>query len=103
MGELAKKALETIQKQGDQEIEPTKAQPLPPVGIPYTRIWSNLVQEIIWVVGGIEEVGILVQRGTKEVIYTADEIKQMKDFTPEEVKAVHATKKVFPGATITEV
>lgn len=102
MGELAKKALETIQKQGDQEIEPTKAQPLPPVGILYTRIWGNLVGEIVWVVGSTEEMTALVQRGVKEAIYTADEIRRMKTLTPEEVKVIHMTKKTFPGAEITE-
>jgi hypothetical protein len=97
MGELARKALEAMEKQAEQVIEPMKIEPMPP-----RKIWSNLLREIIWVVGSVEEMDLLVKRVLTEVIYTADEISSMKQFTPEEVKAVHATKRIFPGAAIME-
>jgi hypothetical protein len=97
MGELARKALEAMEKQGEQVIEPTKTQSVPP-----TRMWSNLLGEIVWVVDGVEEMAAMVQKRLTEVIYTSDEIRRMKAFTPEEVKAIHMTKKTFPGAAIVQ-
>ena len=42
----------------------------------------------------------LVSKGVKEVVYMAWEIPVLRGKDKESLRAVHATKKVFPGSAI---
>jgi len=47
-----------------------------------------------------EEMDALVSKGVKEVVYMAWEIPVLRGKDKESLRAVHATKKVFPGSAI---
>ena len=64
------------------------------------KIFSKLFNEEIWLVADQEEMEALVSKGVKEPIYMAWEILVLKGKDKESLKAVHATKKVFPGSAI---
>jgi hypothetical protein len=64
------------------------------------KIFSNLFNEEIWLVAGQEEMEALVSRGVKEPIYMAWEIPALRGKDKESLRAVHLTKKVFPGALL---
>ncbi|MBI5198324.1 MAG: hypothetical protein HZA19_06925 [Nitrospirae bacterium] len=61
------------------------------------RIFSEVVGELIWLVLSPEGMAY-VQPG--EVCYTPEEIKNLRDATEEEVKAVHQVKKSIGGRLI---
>lgn len=62
------------------------------------KIYSRLFNEEIYVVADQEEMEALVSKGVKEVVYVAWEIPALKGMDKERLRAVHLTKKVFPGA-----
>jgi|GEM_PF-1421428 hypothetical protein len=64
------------------------------------KIFSKLFNEEIWLVADQEEMELLVSRGIKEAIYMAWEIPVLRGKDKESLKAVHATKKVFPGSAL---
>ena len=64
------------------------------------RIFSKLFNEEIWLVADQEEMEVLVSKGVKEVIYMAWEIPALKGMDKERLRAVHLTKKVFPGSAL---
>jgi len=74
--------------------EPKKAKMAP------VKIFSNLFNEEIWLVADQEEMEALVSKGVKEAVYMAWEIPVLKGKDKESLRAVHATKKVFPGSAI---
>jgi hypothetical protein len=65
------------------------------------KIFSKLFNEEIWLVADQEEMEVLVSKGVKEAIYMAWEIPILSGKDRESLKAVHATKKVFPGSALT--
>jgi hypothetical protein len=64
------------------------------------KIFSKLFHEEIWLVADQEEMEALVSRGIKEVIYMAWEIPVLKGKDKERLRALHLTKKVFPGSAL---
>lgn len=62
------------------------------------KIFSRLFNEEIWLVADKEEMEALVSKGVKEVIYMAWEIPVLSGKDKTSLKAVHETKRVFPGA-----
>lgn len=64
------------------------------------KIYSRLFNEEIYVVADQEELEALVSKGVKEVIYIAWEIPVLKGVDKERLRAVHLTKKIFPGAAL---
>ena len=64
------------------------------------KIFSNLFNEDIWLAADQKEMEGLVLKGVKEAIYLASEISALKGRDPESLRAVHETKKVFPGSVI---
>ena len=70
------------------------------VKMPSVKIYSRLFNEEIYVVADQEELETLVLRGVKEAIYMAWEIPTLKGMDKEGLRAVHLTKKVFPGSAL---
>jgi hypothetical protein len=64
------------------------------------KIFSKLFHEEIWVVADQEEMEALVSKGVKEIVYMAWEIPVLKGMDKERLRAVHLTKKVFPGSAM---
>jgi hypothetical protein len=64
------------------------------------KIFSKLFNEEIWLVADQEEMAAMVSKGVKEPIYMAWEIPVLRGKDKESLKAVHATKKVFPGSAL---
>jgi hypothetical protein len=64
------------------------------------KIFSNLFNEKICLVADQEELETLASKGVKEAIYMAWEIPALKGMDKERLRAVHLTKKVFPGAAL---
>lgn len=62
------------------------------------KIFSKLFDEEIWLVSDPEEMEALVSKGVKEAIYVVGEIPALEGRDPESLRAVHETKKVFPGS-----
>ena len=66
----------------------------------YRIIYSRILNDFLLIVDISEQAEALQRRGVKDVIYTAQEIHELKDFPEVSVKAVHMIKKSFPGARI---
>jgi hypothetical protein len=64
------------------------------------KIYSRLFNEEMYIVADQEEMEVLVSRGVKEVLYMAWEIPVLKGMYKERLRAVHLTKKVFPGSAL---
>lgn len=58
-------------------------------------IYSRLLEDRITLVRTQAQAEELRRLGSRDVIYTADEVQALKGKTPEEVKAVHAIKAAF--------
>lgn len=66
------------------------------------KIFSNLFNESLWLVADDEEMKVMVSKGVKEAIYTAQDIVLLRERDESSLKAVHTTKKVFPGSTVVQ-
>lgn len=63
------------------------------------KIYSRLFNEEIYIVADQEEMEALVAMGIKDqAIYMAREIPLLREMGQEKLKAIHQTKKIFPGA-----
>ena len=67
-----------------------------------TKIFSQVVNDTIWVVGSTMGMDTLIAQGTTEPIYLPEEIVRLRGKTPEMIRGIHMTKMVFPGSIITE-
>ncbi|MGO8991198.1 MAG: hypothetical protein ACLQGU_17770 [bacterium] len=109
---FASELLEKMRQKGQLKIKPDplpSEKPVEPSGeiegakvkkpkMAPVKIFSKLFNGEIWLVADQEEMEALVEKGVKEVIYMAWEIPILKGKDKASLKAVHATKKVFPGA-----
>jgi hypothetical protein len=68
--------------------------------MPPVKIYSRLFNEEIYIVADQEEMETLASKGVKEVVYMAWEIPVLKGMDKERLRAVHLTKKVFPGSAL---
>jgi hypothetical protein len=64
------------------------------------KIFSRLFNEEIYVVADREEMNRLVSKGIPEAIYLAWEIPVLRGKDKESLRAIHQTKKVFPGCAL---
>ena len=64
------------------------------------KIYSKLFEEEIWLVGDKQEMETLASLGGKEAIYMIGEIPALRGKNKEHLKAVHQTKKTFPGSAM---
>ena len=104
--EIFEKMVRTGQVKGEPEPLPLE-KPVQPsqdgrsrVRMPPVKIYSKLFNEEIYVVADREEMETLASKGVKEVIYVAWEIPVLKGVDKERLRAVHLTKKVFPGSAL---
>jgi hypothetical protein len=109
---IAEKALEALRRgsphDDGNETKPSLKEVSPrfsPLGRgkkggPPVKIYSRLFNEEIYIVADREEMETLVSKGVKEVVYMAWEIPVLKGVDKERLRAVHLTKKVFPGAAM---
>lgn len=64
------------------------------------KIFSKLFEEEIYIVESREEMKSLIEKGVPEPIYLRSEIHDLLSRDRESLKAVHMTKKVFPGSAL---
>lgn len=64
------------------------------------KIYSRLFNEEIYIVADQEEMERLAAQGVREVIYMPWEIPILRGKNKEHLKAVHQTKKLFPGSAL---
>lgn len=79
---------------------PRHPQGQPSAKMASVKICSRLFNEEIWLVADQEEMEALVSKGVKEAIYMAWEIPVLKGKDRESLRAVHMTKKTFPGSAL---
>jgi hypothetical protein len=104
MRPLARKALDML-RTGQVKGEP---EPLPfasggegkKAKMAPVKIFSKLFNEEIWLVADQEEMEALVSKGVKEIIYMVWEIPLFRGKDEGSLRAVHLTKKVFPGSAM---
>jgi len=66
------------------------------------RIYSEILEAFLWVVETDEDIKSLRDRNITEPIYTADEIRQFKGITKEDLKKIHKVKEVFEKSKVEE-
>jgi len=66
------------------------------------RIYSEILEAFLWVVDTDEDIKSLRDRNITEPIYTADEIRQFKGITKEDLKKIHKVKEVFEKSKVEE-
>ena len=73
-----------------------------PIGRVAYRIYSEILEAFLWVVDTDEDIKSLRDRNITEPIYTADEIRQFKGITKEDLKKIHKVKEVFEKSKVEE-
>ncbi|MEW6163092.1 MAG: hypothetical protein AB1606_07260 [Nitrospirota bacterium] len=74
-----------------------------PIGRVSYKVWSEILQAYLWVVDTNDDMHSLRSQGISEAIYTADEIKKLKDLDKNSLKEIHKIKKVFSESTVKEI
>jgi hypothetical protein len=64
------------------------------------KIYSEILQDHLWVVESASDMHSLRAQGVTEAIYTAQEIAELKGADKEQLQAVHKAKTVFPYSVI---
>jgi len=64
------------------------------------RIYSEILEAVLWVVDTDEDMRTLKDRNITEPIYTADEIRKLKGINKEDIKKVHKVKEVFENSKV---
>lgn len=68
------------------------------------KLYSEILQDYLWVVADDEDIKALkASENVTEAIYTADEVRKLKDTDKEGLKAVHRVKEVFEDSKVEEV
>jgi hypothetical protein len=67
------------------------------------KIFSEILQEHLWVVETDQDMKALRSQGNTEAIYTLREIPELKKIPRGDLKAIHNIKETFPESTIEEV
>lgn len=64
------------------------------------KIWSNILQDFVWAVGSPQDIEGIDTSNLP--IYQWQEIQQLIDnhVEPAMLRAVHTTKRIFPGTTV---
>jgi hypothetical protein len=83
-----------------QYIEKGKLSPIERLAY---KIFSEILQEELWVIDTDEDMHSLRQKGIAEAIYTADEIKKLRGIDRDGLKAIHNVKEVFEESKIEKV
>ena len=73
-----------------------------PIGRVAYRIYSEILEAFLWVVDTDEDIKSLRDRNITEPIYKADEIRQFKGITKEDLKKIHKVKEVFEKSKVEE-
>ena len=73
-----------------------------PIGRVAYRIYSEILEAFLWVVDTEKDMRTLRDRNITEPIYKADEIRQFKGITKEDLKKIHKVKEVFEKSKVEE-
>ena len=64
-------------------------------------IYSEILRDFLWAVPDEEARRRLFAEGSKEAVYTEEEIDLLREASRETLKTVHAAKKELPGSMVT--
>lgn len=64
------------------------------------RIYSNILEDFLYVVETDQDMHSLRSRCVQEAIYTASEIKELKKLSTKDLKEIHKVKETFPESII---
>lgn len=67
------------------------------------RIYSNILEDYLWIAETDNDLHYLRERGIQEPIYTIEECKKLKGSDKEHLKAVHEVKETFPQSKVKEI
>ena len=70
--------------------------------VPY-KVYSEILQSNLWIVETDQDMHSLRSQGITEAIYTADEIKELRKLSKEDLREIHKVKETFPESTIEEI
>ncbi len=71
-------------------IEAGKIEPLEPV---MYRIYSNILEDYLWIVETDQDRGELLSEGATDPVYTGKEIEQMKGMSKRQLQKINTVKK----------
>ena len=76
-----------------------------PIGKVSYKIYSKILDDVVWIVASDRELQALVDEGIKKVIYTQEEVSRMieEGVSREGLVAIQEIKKGFPGATVGKI
>ncbi len=86
---------EAIRLLNKGQIEPAERMAL--------KIYSEVLQDFLWVVYDRADMDRLRARGISEPIYTSTDIRLLKGKHKDHVRAVHEAKTIFPRSIIEDV
>jgi hypothetical protein len=69
--------------------------------VPY-KVYSEILQSNLWIVETDQDMHSLRSQGITEAIYTADEIKELRKLSKEDLREIYKVKETFPESTIEE-
>ena len=68
------------------------------------RIYSNILQAYLWVTANDKDSKtIKASQGFSEAIYAADEIKERRKLSKDDLREIYNVKETFPESTIEEI
>ena len=102
-GKIDIQAGQTITLAKDQAIKLINEGKIIPTEKAAYKIYSNILQAYLWVVDTDEDMWALKHEGATEPIYTADEVRKLKDISKKGLKRAHNIKEVFEGSKIRDV
>ncbi len=76
-----------------------------PIGKVSYKIYSKILDDVVWIVATDKELKELIEEGIKETIYTHKEVSRMLEegVSREGLVAIQEIKKGFPGATVGKI
>lgn len=102
-GEMELQVGQVITLPHDKAIKLLNERMIKPVEKVAFKIYSEILQEHLWVVETDQDMKALRSQGNTEAIYTLREIPELKKIPREDLKAIHNIKETFPESTIKDV
>ncbi len=88
----------------DKYLSRVKPENKRPKNKPY-KIYSKILKDYLWIAATEKELTELVSEGTKDVIYTQEEVSKLieESVSSEGLEAIHKVKMAFPESTIENI
>jgi hypothetical protein len=99
-GVLTLKTGQVIRLSKDEAIPLIEEGAITPAEKAIYRIYSNILEDYLWVVETERDGGFLRKRGETGAVYTFDECQRLQGKDPQHLRAVHSVKKIFENSEV---